>query len=183
MLVPPGNAKIRKAYVCVGSCGEKRSLEEKHYTHVDFQEFAKKEDKATSATLNCAMQMPEVEVGVARFSDLTSQANNEGELVYRRADWECLVHQRGLSSAGGLFYFFLRFMGALIFLIGAVRFFNLASPAALLTLVGRNKTPDKPLELFHEPFPERLPSRPPAGGGKPDRQPPVAVRAGRDPDP
>ncbi|MEF2086672.1 hypothetical protein, partial [Pseudomonas aeruginosa] len=30
-------------------------------------------------------------------------------------------------------------------LIGAVRFFNLASPAALLTLVGRNKTPDKPL--------------------------------------
>ncbi|MFO2023055.1 hypothetical protein QOU60_23080, partial [Pseudomonas aeruginosa] len=76
---------------------------------------------------------------------LTSQANNEGELVYRRANWECLVHQRGLSSAGGLFYFFLRFMGALIFLIGAVRFFNLASPAALLTLVGRNKTPDKPL--------------------------------------
>ncbi|WP_204372555.1 hypothetical protein, partial [Pseudomonas aeruginosa] len=55
------------------------------------------------------------------------------------------MHQRGLSSAGGLFYFFLRFMGALIFLIGAVRFFNLASPAALLTLVGRNKTPDKPL--------------------------------------
>ncbi|WP_371350967.1 hypothetical protein, partial [Salmonella sp. M265] len=82
VLVPPGNAKIRKAYVCVGSCGEKRSLEEKHYTHVDFQEFAKKEDKATSATWNCAMQMPEVEVGVARFSDLTSQANNEGELVY-----------------------------------------------------------------------------------------------------
>ncbi|WP_395478573.1 hypothetical protein [Pseudomonas aeruginosa] len=75
VLVPPGNAKIRKAYVCVGSCGEKRSLEEKHYTHVDFQEFAKKEDKATSATWNCAMQMPEVEVGVARFSDLTSQAN------------------------------------------------------------------------------------------------------------
>ncbi|HDY5316789.1 TPA: hypothetical protein RQ689_004177 [Pseudomonas aeruginosa] len=145
VLVPPGNAKIRKAYVCVGSCGEKRSLEEKHYTHVDFQEFAKKEDKATSATWNCAMQMPEVEVGVARFSDLTSQANNEGELVYRRADWECLVHQRGPSSAGGLFYFFLRFMGALIFLIGSVRFFNLASPAALLTLVGRNKTPDKPL--------------------------------------
>ncbi|OPE05978.1 hypothetical protein APA42_30265 [Pseudomonas aeruginosa] len=91
------------------------------------------------------MQMPEVEVGVARFSDLTSQANNEGELVYRRADWEYLVHQRGRSSAGGLFYFFLRFMGALIFLIGAVRFFNLASPAALLTLVGRNKAPDKPL--------------------------------------
>ncbi|HHQ2523931.1 TPA: hypothetical protein ACSPKT_000957 [Pseudomonas aeruginosa] len=109
-MVPPGNAKIRKAYVCVGSCGEKRSLEEKHYTHVDFQEFAKKEDKATSATWNCAMQMPEVEVGVARFSDLTSQANNAGELVYRRADWECLVHQRGRSSAGGLFYFFLRFM-------------------------------------------------------------------------
>ncbi|EPJ3827569.1 hypothetical protein L3895_004307 [Pseudomonas aeruginosa] len=77
VLVPPGNAKIRKAYVCVGSCGEKRSLEEKHYTHVDFQEFAKKEDKATSATWNCAMQMPEVEVGVTRFSDLTSQANKK----------------------------------------------------------------------------------------------------------
>ncbi|HBN8511458.1 TPA: hypothetical protein L3715_005084 [Pseudomonas aeruginosa] len=105
-MVPPGNAKIRKAYVCVGSCGEKRSLEEKHYTHVDFQEFAKKEDKATSATWNCAMQMPEVEVGVARFSDLTSQANNEGELVYRRADWECLVHQRGaLRLAVFLFLF------------------------------------------------------------------------------
>ncbi|MDF5950754.1 hypothetical protein P4193_04505 [Pseudomonas aeruginosa] len=77
VLVPPGNAKIRKAYVCVGSCGEKRSLEEKHYTHVDFQEFAKKEDKATSATWNCTMQMPEVEVGVTRFSDLTSQANKK----------------------------------------------------------------------------------------------------------
>ncbi|HCL3700934.1 TPA: hypothetical protein N2B28_003086, partial [Pseudomonas aeruginosa] len=50
---------------------------EKHYTHVDFQEFAKKEDKATSATWNCAMQMPEVEVGVTRFSDLTSQANKK----------------------------------------------------------------------------------------------------------
>ncbi|MFG8314013.1 hypothetical protein ACEOPL_07375 [Pseudomonas aeruginosa] len=105
-MVPPGNAKIRKAYVCVGSCGAKRSLEEKHYTHVDFQEFAKKEGKATSATWNCAMQMPEVEVGVARFSDLTSQANNEGELVYRRADWECLVHQRGaLRLAVFLFLF------------------------------------------------------------------------------
>ncbi|WP_333966913.1 hypothetical protein [Pseudomonas aeruginosa] len=77
VLVPPGNAKIRKAYVCVGSCGEKRSLEEKHYTHVDFQEFAKKEDKATSATWNCAMQMAEVEVGVARISDLTSHANKK----------------------------------------------------------------------------------------------------------
>ncbi|MDF5995066.1 hypothetical protein P4200_12250 [Pseudomonas aeruginosa] len=71
-----------------------------------FSGIRQEEDKATSATLNCAMQMPEVEVGVARFSDLTSQANNEGELVYRRADWEYLVHQRGRSSAGGLFISF-----------------------------------------------------------------------------
>ncbi|WP_422766211.1 hypothetical protein [Pseudomonas aeruginosa] len=59
--------------VALSSCNR----QEKHYTHVDFQEFAKKEDKATSATWNCAMQMAEVEVGVARFSDLTSQANKK----------------------------------------------------------------------------------------------------------
>lgn len=88
------------------------------------------------------MQMPEVEVGVARFSDLTSQANNEGELVYRRADWECPVHQRGALRLAVFFISFCDSWAALIFLIGAVRFFNLASPAALLTLVGRNKTPE-----------------------------------------
>ncbi|WP_449609186.1 hypothetical protein, partial [Pseudomonas aeruginosa] len=63
VLVPPGNAKIRKAYVCVGSCVEKRGLEVQHYIHVDFQDFVKKEDKATSATWNGDMQIPEVEVG------------------------------------------------------------------------------------------------------------------------
>ena len=90
------------------------------------------------------MQMAEVEVGVARFSDLTSQANKKvNSFTGERTGSAWCISAGFLRLA--VFLFLLRFMGALIFLIGAVRFFNLASPAALLTLVGRNKTPDKPL--------------------------------------
>ncbi|HBO2745077.1 TPA: hypothetical protein ACQTXZ_003683 [Pseudomonas aeruginosa] len=72
------------------------------------------------------------------------QANNEGELVRQREGW-------GVRTPARIIFVWLVFISfcdswaALIFLIGVVRFFNLALPAALLTLVGRNKTPDKPL--------------------------------------
>ncbi len=80
------------------------------------------------------MQMPEVEVGVARFSDLTSQANKKVNSFTGERTGSAWCISAGFLRLAVFFISFLRFMGALIFLIGAVRFFNLASPAALLIL-------------------------------------------------